>query len=585
MNTPTNPLRWTERNIPCQAACPALTNVPGYIAAIAAGDFARAYAINQQANIFPGVLGRICARPCEDACRHAYPGNGDAVAICSLKRAAADHRGAPTLACKDRKKPAPATGKTVAIVGGGPAGLAAAHDLTMAGHQVTVFDSYREPGGMMVQGIPKFRLPREIVHEEIRSITDLGVQLISKTLVGKDKPLEEVLESYDAVILAAGTLKPNFLELPGKELNGVVHGLHFMERVNADDTADVGKNVVVVGGGFTAMDCARSAIRLGAAGVGIYYRRSREEMPVSTQEIQDTEHEGVALHELVTPTAFLGKAGRVHAVSFLKTQLGEPDESGRRSPVPIEGSEFTIDADLVLLASGQNPDYNPLAESLTTLATRQGIDPESLFVRGRIAVDETTHQTKLARLFATGDYVTGATTIIQALGRARKTARAVDAFLCDKKPAQWTIAWEAVEKTGRTRADDVIPLASMPMLDTAERGALTTEVEKGFSVELAKKQARRCYLCTHIFTINREECIFCEWCLQTRPKNLNCIKRVKEFHYDDEGEIVGVVEAKAGDDVVAIWIDEKQCIRCGACMRTCPVDAITLHKGTLCHAP
>ncbi|MBP7570677.1 MAG: FAD-dependent oxidoreductase, partial [Acidobacteria bacterium] len=300
---------WLEKNIPCQAACPARTDIPGYLAAIARGDFEAAYRINLADNVFPGVLGRVCARPCEPPCRHGWPGLGEPVAICFSKRAAADHR-------REREPVVlpplfPATGKKVAVVGAGVAGLAAARELARMGHEVTVYERHDRPGGMMRQGIPAFRLPREVVDFEIRQVEAAGVRLVCGTAIGRDRTVEQLLAGHDAVVLAAGTLRPNIPDWPGAALKGVEHGLEFLLAVNERGRRDIGRRVVVVGGGFTAIDCARVALRLGAEKVGVYYRRTVDDMRVTPGELEEMPEEGIPLETQVAPVAFDGSNGSV----------------------------------------------------------------------------------------------------------------------------------------------------------------------------------------------------------------------------------------------------------------------------------
>ncbi len=557
---------WIVQNIPCQASCPALTDVPGYINAIARDEYQSAYYTNMLCNVFPAVLGRVCSRPCEAACRHGFTGNGDPVAICYLKRAADDAGRMP--AGFIPQKLFPPSGKSIAIAGSGPAGLAAARDLALYGHTVTVFEAYHEPGGMLNQGIPKFRLPRECITSEIDQIRALGVTIRCNTTIGRDCSLQSLRDQFDAVILAFGTLHPNIPELPGCSLDGIAHGLRFMEEVNRTDHGSVGNNVLVIGGGFTAMDCSRSAFRLGAEQVSIYYRRSENEMPVPHEEIVEARHEGIALVELMSPVEYIGDNGRVTAVKFIKNSLGEPDASGRRRPVPIPGTETVVPADTVLLATGQYPDYSALS----------AYTGDQLFSDGWLRVDPETHMTPLPGLFAAGDFVSGASTIIDAVGSARRTALKVDTWLMDRQRRKSVVKIEPSDATGRIREYDDIPLQAMPMLAVHRRENLRAEVESGFHAAESSEEARRCYLCHFKFEIDMRLCIYCDWCIRAKPAHLACIKKVAAFQTDEHGIIRGVTEAVHSGDTRAIWIDSHECIRCGQCLRACPVDAITLKK-------
>src|SRR4051812_4261137 len=312
-------LHWLAENIPCQAACPAGTDIPGYLEAIYQGRFAEAYAINLRDNVFPAVLGRVCSRPCEAACRHGWKGNGEPVAICFSKRSAADFGNSALV----HLKPHAATGKTVAIVGAGVAGLAAARDLALAGHRVTVFEKHNSPGGMLNQGIPPFRLPRTIIGREIEQVIATGVEIRSSIEVGRDISLAELSTGFDAVIMAAGTLRPNIPELPGRQSQGIEHGLSFLLQVNEFGRRDIGANVIVIGGGYTAMDCARTALRLGAH-VSVVYRRSRGDMVVLPGEVDELIEEGGDLRLNYSPVEFLAETGKASGVRFVGTRNGAP---------------------------------------------------------------------------------------------------------------------------------------------------------------------------------------------------------------------------------------------------------------------
>ncbi|MBT3193097.1 MAG: FAD-dependent oxidoreductase, partial [Verrucomicrobia bacterium] len=339
-------IHWLAENIPCQKACPAHTDIPGYLSAIYTGDDDRAYRINLEDNVFPAVLGRVCARPCEPECRHGWDGLGNSVAICFSKRAAADLKDKPPVVLKPLFEK---SGKKVAIVGSGVAGLTTARNLAWYGHTVTVYEKHTVAGGMMNQGIPVFRLPREHIEREIEQIERMGVTIQCGVEIGNDIMLADLLEANDAVVMAAGTLRPNMLDLPGKELSGIRHGLDFLLEANTKGEADVPEKVVVIGGGFTAMDCARTAKRLGArlvdaaavegawhdvaltqsaADVNVLYRRSVDEMLVTPGELEALEHEGIGMRILISPVAYLAEEGRLTGVRFVRNELGEPDASG-----------------------------------------------------------------------------------------------------------------------------------------------------------------------------------------------------------------------------------------------------------------
>ena len=581
--------QWLEKNIPCQKACPASTDIPGYLDAIYRGDHAKAYRINLRDNVFPAVLGRVCARPCEAACRHGWDGLGKPVAICFSKRSAADFGGqAPVV----MDKWFPPSGKKVAVIGAGVAGLAAARNLALLGHQVTVYEKHNKPGGMMNQGIPVFRLPRDVIKKEIGQIEALGVKIICNAEIGKTIQLSALAEQNDAVVLAAGTLRPNLLDLPGKELAGIRHGLEFLLEVNEAGTTKIGEHVVVIGGGFTAMDCARTARRLGAttvqveeeladktvAGsilrmpkdkVKIWYRRSVDEMLVTPGELEELEHEHIPLETMVSPKEYIGENGRVKALRFIRTKLGEPDASGRRRPVNIPGSEFNIPADTVLLATGQFPDT-----AWIDAALRKEIVGEDSWLKSGAAC-----ATVRKKIFAAGDFATGASSLTQAIGHAKECVREVDRFLTGKERLKDVAVIEDVEETGRIREMDAVPLQPMPVIDLTHRD-LPTEVETGFTTETSKDEAQRCYQCHYKFEIDSDKCIYCDWCVKAKPRP-ECILKIKKLHHNADGTVAGWEIAEKQDDVNLIWINQNDCIRCGACVAACPVDAISIQKVSL----
>jgi formate dehydrogenase major subunit len=581
--------QWLEKNIPCQKACPAATDIPGYLSAIYEGDHEKAYRINLRDNVFPAVLGRVCARPCESACRHGWDGLGEPVAICFSKRSAADFGGqAPVV----MDKWFPESGKRVAVVGGGPAGLAAARQLALLGHAVTVYEKHDKPGGMMNQGIPVFRLPRDTIAKEIGQIEALGVQIVCNAEIGKTKPLSQLAEQNDAVVLAAGTLRPNLLNLPGNELKGIRHGLEFLLEVNETGKTEIGEHVVVIGGGFTAMDCARTARRLGAttvqveeeledktvAGsilrmprgkVKVWYRRSVEEMLVTPGELEELEHEHIPLETMVSPKEYVGENGRVKALRFVRTELGEPDASGRRRPVEVPGSEFEIPADTVLLATGQFPDTAWIDDALNT----------ELVAEDGWLKSGTACATVRDKIFAAGDFAAGASSLIQAIGHAKQCAREVDLFLTGKERLKDVAVIEDVEQTGRIREMDAVPLQPMPAIDLSQRD-LTREVETGFERDPSRDEAQRCYQCHYKFEIDSDKCIYCDWCVKAKPRP-DCILKLKTLKHNPDGTVAGWEIAEKQDDVNLIWINQEDCIRCGACVNACPVDAISIQKVSL----
>jgi len=563
-------IHWVQTNIPCQTACPAGTDIPGYLEAIYHEDFEKAYAINWRDNVFPGVLGRVCSRPCEDACRHGRVGNGESVAICFSKRAAGDFS-ANALSNVSRKDP---TGKKVIVVGSGVAGLAAARDLALADHQVVVLEKHKNPGGMLVQGIPAFRLPREVIHHEISQIQNLGVEIQCGVEVGVDTTLEKLARENDAVILAAGTMNPNIPDLPGVGLPGVQHGLDFLLSVNENGGREFGREVVVIGGGYTAMDCARTAVRLGAK-TCVVYRRDQEDMVVLPGELDEYLSEGGDIQFRLTPVAVAGEAG-ARGIKLAKTQV---HRSGKAAKVELlNGTETHIETDYVVLATGQTQDVGMLTGQFNGTLVNEKHLPN---VRQ-------SHRTEVSNVFVAGDYALGATTLIQAIGHARKTARVVDEFLTQKKQPDLQVRvgesffskGDNGKTTGRNMAQNVIPIHPMPLLAKQSRGLLD-EVETGYTKDVATHAASRCYLCHYKFEIDDKKCVLCDECIKVKPVP-DCILPVAEVTQDQEGRVVGYTLVEKGKTSSLyynrLWIDQDKCVRCGQCESVCPVDAISIQK-------
>ena len=576
-STAAQDLHWLEKNIPCQAACPAGTDIPGYLEAIYHGRFAEAYEINLRDNVFPAVLGRVCSRPCEGACRHGWEGNGESVAICFSKRSAADFGSSTPVVLKSDR---PDSAKTVAVIGSGVAGLAAARDLALLGHRVTIFEKHGTPGGMLNQGIPAFRLPRAIIEREIRQIVATGVEIRCGVEVGGDLPMSQLVAEFDAVVMAAGTLRPNVLDLPGKNLKGIEHGLSFLLQVNEFGRRDIGRRVIVIGGGYTAMDCARTALRLGAQ-VGVVYRRARQDMVVLPGELEALIEEGGHLESNYSPMEFLGDRGSVIGVRFIRTRQGEKGRDGRRMPVDVPGSELDIGADTVILATGQFPETHWIDPDLK----RKVVGKDGWLSGGN------SQETAQPNVFAAGDFALGATTLIQAIGHARECARKVDAWLNGVKcaPAR-ALAGPVFQSkvpdgrdTGRTASMNLIPIHAMPALAVDKR-KFDAEVETGYAPDTASAEASRCYLCHYKFEIIDEKCVLCDECLNVKPVE-GCIVEIASLARDDDGRITGYTRIEQGktDSLYynRLWIDQSQCIRCGRCELVCPVNAITIQKVSL----
>lgn len=407
------------KNAPCIKGCPAGINIPGFIKKIKEGDMKGAIDIIHQNSNLPGVCGRVCTQEeqCEKNCvRGRLEG---AVAIGALERYTADYD-LKNFECECTKSDG-SLGK-VAIVGSGPAGLAAASELARAGAQVTIFEAFHKAGGVLVYGIPEFRLPKEIVEKEIDNMLKLGVELRLNTVIGKTITQEELMSNYDAVFIGSGAGLPKFMGIEGENLNGVFSANEYLTRVNLmraynpeyDTPVWAKESVAVFGAGNVAMDSARTALRLGAKKVTIIYRRTIEESPAREEEILHAQQEGVEFMFLTQPVKILGENGLVKGIECVRCELGEPDASGRRSPVEIEGSNFVVDADMVIVAIGTSP--NPL---LPKVFKGLKVTP-----RGTIVVDEN-HMTSIDRVYAGGDAVTGAATVILAIGAGKKAAEAI----------------------------------------------------------------------------------------------------------------------------------------------------------------
>jgi len=551
---------YTAVNVPCQAACPAATNIPAYIRALYEEQYGRSYEINRLANMLPGVLGRVCSRPCEDQCRHGEAELGHPVNICHIKRAAADLK---TEVPKAEEGPFSSLGKKVAVVGSGPAGLAAAHDLSTIGFSVTLFEALDKAGGMLRYGIPEFRLPRQVLDEEIGRIIQSGASLRTGVRIGEDMTVEELLGDFDAVLLAAGCYKSIPLNVPGAALKGVYPGLEFMMGVCASRPPVIGDRVLVIGAGFTAFDCARSALRLGANHVSICLRRTEEDLAVTKDEVVETKKEGIKIQSLMLSRRVVGSE-RVEGVEFVRTRPGDADPDGKRAIIAIEGSEFMLPADSVIVATGQRPE--PM---------EAGSEREE---RGVPLADRESFRTARKGLYVAGDYLTGPSSVIEAVGMGRRAAERIARDLTGRAFREKVVRMEETDITDRKRTWDHLPRQEMPTVQPIKERFKNAdiEVETGFSVEQAKEESRRCYLCSLHYEIDLSRCIYCRYCIDVAPRD--CIKLVKEVRTNEVGAVTGFVETTRWRDVNAIVIDNSRCIRCGECMRVCPVNCISVTR-------
>jgi NADPH-dependent glutamate synthase beta subunit-like oxidoreductase/NAD-dependent dihydropyrimidine dehydrogenase PreA subunit len=483
---------------PCKAACidacPVHTNVPGYIKLIAEGEFEAAYKLIRETNPLPACVGRVCYAPCQEACNRGQI--DEPICIRDLKRVPADQWNIEEL----EVPPITKTDKKVAVIGSGPASLAAANDLALKGHKVTIFEALPEPGGMLRVGIPEYRLPKEVLRQEIGYIQKLGVEIKTGMQVGKDITLEELRKTYDAVFLGIGAHGGMRLGVDGEDIPGVMEGIGFLRAANLGEKVDIGNKVVVIGGGNTAIDCARTARRLGTKEVTIVYRRSRAEMPASQEEVTAVEKEGINIELLATPTRFFAEGKKLAKMECVRMKLGEPDASGRPRPIPIQGSEFTIPVDTVIAALGQAPE--------TDFVKELGV---SLSKRGAIEIDDKTGATNIEGVFAGGDVVTGPAFVIDAIAAGKKAARSIHQYL-NGQPLEGEELWKEPEKFSQEEIEDrkrrfpsrnKVEMREEPV---KERVQDFREVSRGYSLEEALEEASRC-LAGQI-----EGCIECHEC-------------------------------------------------------------------------
>jgi NADPH-dependent glutamate synthase beta subunit-like oxidoreductase/NAD-dependent dihydropyrimidine dehydrogenase PreA subunit len=481
--------RKEDLRAPCQAACPVGTNAGLYVSLIAQGRYDEALQVASEPNPFPAICGRVCTAPCEDACRR---GEFDLpIAIRDLKRFAMDH-GVP----RKRKVTPPKQwySERVAIVGAGPTGLSAAYYLARRGYRVTVFDAMPVAGGMMSIGIPDYRLPREELNRDIDAMRDLGVEIRLNTAIGLDVSLDDLQREYVAVLLAVGAQRSQRLGIPGEvELHGVIPATTFLKDFNLDPDTKLEGDVAVVGGGSTAMDAARSALRAGARSVHILYRRTRVEMPAQAEEVRAAIAEGIQLHELVTPVQVLGSEGQVRGLRCQRMALSDPDEKGRRKPVPMLGTEFDLPIDIVLVAIGEAPDPSFLPEG-----TSVGVAPW-----GGLLINPQTLATGAPGVFAAGDVTYGPKSIIHAAAHGRQAARSIHAYL---RHLPLRAVTEMPQDEGETLS--TLPTGAAIMLDLRPtprevmplRGSeashdRSVEFAVGFTEEQARREASRCLRC------------------------------------------------------------------------------------------
>jgi NADPH-dependent glutamate synthase beta subunit-like oxidoreductase/ferredoxin len=561
---------WLQCNIECQEACPVGTNCRGYLNLAAEGRFEEGYILSREPNPVAAMCSYVCSAPCERACRR---GDIDRpLAIRAMKRFLVEwHEASGIPDVMPAIEPRP---ERVAVVGAGPAGLSVARELALKGFAVTVFDSLPYAGGTMLIGVPAFRLPREAIEMDVKLIERLGVTFRYNTAIGVDITFDQLQRDFDAVAITAGAMDAVALDVPGGDLEGVDYGVDFMKKANLGQEIDPGRDVVVIGGGYTAMDCSRTSLRHGAENVTIAYRRTRSELVVDEEELGETEREGVRMEFLASPIEVLGEDGHVTGVRFIRNRLGEPDASGRRSPVPIPGSEFMIKADTVIPAVSQ-------AADLSFLPVEANFEVN----RGRVKVDPATYATNVRGVFACGDFVTGPTTLIEAAGHGKKCAYAIDRYLIGRTDV--SVAAN-VKITSSWRHDmpefyDVLPRQHIPMAPLEARMAstdpavnFTTPVELGYTSTQAVAESTRCLMCNFNIWFDPFRCVLCGACADVCPEGV--IHMVDVSQLKTEGLLPEIEESYGWEQGAAMILDEERCIRCALCVKRCPFDAITMER-------
>ncbi|MGI9095862.1 MAG: FAD-dependent oxidoreductase [Candidatus Limnocylindrus sp.] len=561
---------WLQCNIECQEACPVGTNCRGYLNLAAEGRFEEGYLLSREPNPIAAMCSYVCSAPCERACRR---GDIDRpLAIRAMKRFLVEWHaasGIPDIAPEIAPRR-----ERVAVIGAGPAGLSVARELAVKGYQVTVYDNLPYGGGTMLIGVPAFRLPREAIETDVRLIERLGVKFVYNTEVGRDITFEQLQKDHDAIAICAGAMDPVALDVPGSDLAGLVYGVDFMKDANLGRPLTVGRDVVVIGGGYTAMDCSRTSLRHGAERVTIAYRRTRSELVVDEEELGETEREGVRMEFLVSPLELVGENGRITGVKMIKNRLGEPDASGRRSPIPIEGSEYIVPADTVIPAVSQSADLGFLP-----------VESSFEVARGRVKVDPATYATNVRGVWACGDFVTGPTTMIESAGHAKKCAYAIDRYLSGA--ANVTVDAN-VRVTSSWRHDmpefyDRIPRQHIPVLPLEARlpsadpvTNFTTQVELGYGAQQAVAESTRCLMCNYNIWFDPMRCVLCGACADVCPEGV--IHMVDIDQLKSAGALPELSEAYGWEAGGAMLLDEERCIRCALCVKRCPFDAITMEK-------
>ncbi len=521
---------------PCQLACPANTDCQGYVGLIANGEFEEALKLIKNKIPLPASIGRVCPHPCEKSCRRRKV--EEPINIAQLKSFAADLDLKGDSYIPEIKE---STGKKIAVVGGGPGGLTAAYYLRCEGHEVTVFDMMEKMGGMLRYGIPEYRLPKKVLDSEIALIEKTGVQLRNNVKLGRDVTLESLRKTHDAVILAPGAWKSSPMRVKGEEIEGVYGGIDFLRSVIKGSPVDIGKKVAVCGGGNTAMDACRTAVRLGAEEVYVIYRRTEAEMPAEETEIRESKEEGVIYKFLTNPLEIHESGGKVSGMTLQLMELGEPDASGRRRPVPVEGKTEYIGLDSVIMAIGQKLDTAEFGEV-------------ALNGKGNIIADENSFETSIEGVFAVGDATNkGASIAIEAIGEAGRCAKVVDAYLKGVKPG---FSQPYLSKRDEDRVDvsdrEIQPKTVAKVLDADYRSKCFDEVSLGLTVEEAQKEAQRCLECG------------CREYFKCR-----LLKAAQRYDINPERFEGEMPQKYTHDENAFIERNPAKCILCGLCVRSC----------------
>jgi len=567
--------------VDCQWACPAHTPVPEYIRLISKGRYGDAYMVNWESNVFPGVLGRVCDRPCETACRRGRV-EEQPVAICRLKRVAADNKG--DIGDRFPKPPEEKNGKKVALIGAGPASLTVARDLLLEGYEVSVFERGQQLGGMMRSDIPSFRLPQTVLDEEIETILNLGVDLHSGVEITSLK--EFMSRDFDAVFVGTGAPRGRNLELPGRyETDNIQMGIDWLSQVAFDHLDKIGKRVVVLGGGNTAMDCCRTARRLGGEQVTVVVRSGYDEMKASDWEKEEAEAEGIPMLDYRVPKEFLHKNGKLTGIRFEKVRK-ELDENGRRKLVATGEPDEIIECDDVLLAVGQENSF-PWIERDMGLEFNKWDMP---------AVDEATFSSSRAGLFFGGDAAFGPKNIITAVAHGHQAAISIDLFCrgeaIETRPEQGvTLASQRMGMHDWSYNSEIHhdPRFKVPMVEQSKAlSSIKIEVELGFDPLLGHEEALRCLNCDVQTVFEEKLCIECDSCVDVCP--MDCISFVEN---GEEDELRGRLQAPSGNKEQSLLVseglktgrvmvkDENVCLHCGFCAERCPTSAWDMQQSTI----